>query len=293
MSATSTTATYIVPEANLVDLRARVAVLAKRAAKLGLDFPVQIVSEVHDHDQTIEHKDPDDVTVVLYVEVRRYFAVAVESAVVKLDGWRFVASIAHTTEGNIVSVVPGQVCPVSYRSARSECDHCKTYRRRLETFVVAHDDGRTMQVGRNCLVDFTGRGARDAQALAEMAQLLAQFDAAYGSEAYDGNDGGGYAERLIQLESFMAIVAKLMRVKGWTSRSAAREFPGLTATATYAMDILIGTDQMARDLRHAVGPTLDQDKDLAAAAIAWAIGLGDSTDLNDYQYNLGSGPLWP
>ena len=66
----------------------------------------------------------------------RYLYVTVEGERPAVDGWNFIATIDHTeasadeagnVTGNLIKSVPGAgEIPVSYRSARPICDHCKS-----------------------------------------------------------------------------------------------------------------------------------------------------------------------
>ena len=73
----------------------------------------------------------------------------------RLAGWKFIASIQHTAEGNILKGF-GEEIPVHYRTVVSECDHCQTKRSRKKTYLLLSDIDGYKQVGRTCLKDFMG-----------------------------------------------------------------------------------------------------------------------------------------
>lgn len=75
------------------------------------------------------------------------------------NGWEFVAKLDwDANAGLIVRSIPGAV-KVDRESLRQGwCDHCRTTRQRLVTYVVRESEtGRQIQVGSSCLKDFTGQ----------------------------------------------------------------------------------------------------------------------------------------
>jgi hypothetical protein len=51
--------------------------------------------------------------------------------------------------------------PERFRTLGPVCEHCHLSRGRKETFIVRHEDGRMVQVGRQCLRDFLGHDSPD------------------------------------------------------------------------------------------------------------------------------------
>ena len=74
----------------------------------------------------------------------------------RLAGWRFVAALTHLDGENVARTLPGETLPAVYRTRGPKCDHCKVNRRRDDTFVVGHADGRFVQVGSTCLAGLPG-----------------------------------------------------------------------------------------------------------------------------------------
>lgn len=74
------------------------------------------------------------------------------------DGWSAIASLDHTYgELPIISKFPparDTELPEQYAAATGNCDHCGRNARRSLTIVLRHDDGRWIQVGRQCVKDF-------------------------------------------------------------------------------------------------------------------------------------------
>ncbi len=250
---------YDIPDANLHGLRTRVEKINRRAAKLGVPPVTYSEGEQWLSDNHIPHT-----------------RVTVGAEVVKLDGWRFAAAIEHDPEGNIVRAVPGSTVELSeYRTVAPWCEHCSLLRRRNDTFIVLHDDGRTAQIGRNCLVDFLGS---DATAAAQQAEWLADLDAAFedGSRDYSSAAPIDGAPILEYLEHVAAAIHEF----GWLSRSKARE-TGDPATADMAVE------NMRRYRRglEAIAPS-DADHKAAKAALLWGRENYSREDADDFSFNM-------
>lgn len=84
--------------------------------------------------------------------------IEVEIPEIKIEGWTPMVAIDHTNEnGNIVhNFKCSDEEVVQYRTIASNCDHCKRKRHRNTTFILQHDDGQKIQVGKTCLIDFLG-----------------------------------------------------------------------------------------------------------------------------------------
>lgn len=230
--------------------------------------------------------------------VREWLALTVEGESPKFAGWEFIGSLSpvpveNGPPENEVRATPGNSIPAEYRRRVGECDHCRTIRRRTETFVVRHENGDHRMVGRNCIKDFLGHS--DPHSLAAWAELLSAFDRlARGAADEDWGGGGGRAPELYELEDFLTVTSALVRRDGWLSRTAARErYDGPPATADdvlrYYHPPTYGGNEAMRDWRawrDERTPT-EKDAERAAAAAAWAKGLSeDGEGLEDYLYNV-------
>ena len=76
------------------------------------------------------------------------------------NGWRFVATIEHSTPENIIKVADNRLensIPNKYKTAEKECEHCHTRRDRNATYLVFNEDTlEWKQVGKTCLKEYTG-----------------------------------------------------------------------------------------------------------------------------------------
>lgn len=199
----------------------------------------------------------------------------------RYQGWSFVAALTHIDGETVVRTVPGQETPVMYRTRDAVCDHCNVNRRRSETYVLRHEDGRIVQVGSTCIGDFLG-----ADVAGDIAAAAATLYAAARGIAEDGCEGMGGGSGEMTLGEYLPFVAWCVREQGWVSRTAAREsVTGGIATADRAMTFLLN-----RKLREEAkcDPTAE-DVALAGAAETWAEAITDETiaaERGDYLHNL-------
>jgi hypothetical protein len=269
--------TVVLNQRNLKALIEKVESLRKRAELLGLTLPAIRVTRQWD-----ETDKKGRVWSLAEVEI--------EAPVVKLDGWRFAAKVeplVGTESGseNLVKRCGGYDgdLPESLRTTDTRCDHCKTVRPRSAVYALTHEDGRWIQVGRDCLRDFLGHP--DAERLADWLAMFEQMmdpakwrderDDDWGREEFEG---GKFS---IDPETWLTFVAAAVERYGWLSATKAREFDR-PSTSSRAFDGMFSKD---RDDR--LHPTEHNATD-AKAAGEWAQALGgeDGRGLNDYEWNL-------
>ena len=231
---------------NQISFLAALAKLGRRAAKLGLAVPVAVCGAP----RLAERAN------------RRVAVVDVEISggdLVQIEGWTMVALLCHEMRGaNVVRLVSG-ASREEWRTMPSACEHCGTKRARKDTAILQHEDGRQIQIGKSCLVDFLGARASDLAARA-----------AYVAELREINDlgmssGGAFADP----EDFLATVAACIRVEGWISRARAEQ-TGRMATLT-----------LAQSPRAPLAT--DEDEATARAALVWA---RDLEARSDYEHNI-------
>jgi len=265
--------------ARMGDLEERFRGLARRAAKLGCPAPrFEIVTE---YTRLRPRRDP------LGFETRGFSGgdlikvVQVYGAAPSFAGWTLAATLSPielpTGWVNLIRAVPaaGEL-PESFRTSGTYCDHCKTSRRRAEVFVVRHEDGRTMQVGRQCIRDFLGHAAPES--VAAMFEFYASV--ADGLDDGEGGWGLGRSAQDYSLVEYLGLVVRETKENGWLSRTAARE-QGRDGAST-------ADGAMAR-LRPPFGsprrPELPNEEELtrARSALAWACALEPTSD---YEHNI-------
>lgn len=296
---------YRIPEQNWPAFEAKFAKLAKRANKLGVgqvgytvvrEERVKLLRQRHGFNDATRHVAEDaPVEPEYYVvgfEVNRIIEVTGERP--KLNGWKFLGTLQaiQDDEGATLMVlrnVPGETIPDKYREATQWCDHCRTRRNRIDTYIVAHEDGRTAQVGSNCLRDFLGH--QSPEQIARFAEYLIEAAALSESEDGFGGSGGGH----VYVPTFLAWTAARIRVHGWLGRSKAREIreiqghgPEATADRVDTYLYSIKPDGREEAIKDGVDVT-EADLAEAEAALDW-IRAQDrnalATGKSEYMWNL-------
>ena len=273
--------TYKVPEANLNTLQVRIAKLARRCKRIGIQAPELRILGFN------EVRKTNDLTGVTHI--RHVFNVELDSPErPKIDGYEFIAVLSPiandegTVLGNVLRAVPGaSVTPEErFRSASNYCDHCKTARYRLETFVIT--DGSTQrQIGRNCLANYLG--LTNPHLLAAIAEILISAEDLLDMAEDEGGFGqGGHHAFRFPLDEVLETAASAIRNYGWLSGKSAKEFDR-TSTAQRCSTWMMGDKKDREAFEHPLTIS-DDDKILAAETEEW---LGQITDTtNDYMYNL-------
>lgn len=200
-----------------------------------------------------------------------------------LAGWRLAASLDHDGPETIIGRVPGfEGDLAAFRNAGPFCAHCGARRRRLQTFIVAHVDGRLVQVGRDCIGDFLGHASP------EHLLFLAAWVSELAGWVEDDACHESHGEPILDPVPFLAQVAACIRVDGWVSRTRAREF-GIQATASDAWELCLPPSPGEREERRRwceERAPQEADKALAYGAFAWACNL-DPEDASEYLSNVG------
>lgn len=300
------TATYEVPASNLQWLKDQIEQLNRRARRLRVpeisisvsELPSRIDREARSFAARKIFFVADGDFLPAGAEytgrVREWHSVTVSGERPVLAGWHFVATLQHIdADGELLEVikaVPGEAVPTNFRGRGQICDHCKTSRRRNDTFIIRHEQsGEHKQVGRNCLADFLGH--KDPHAVASLAELLGLLvscceQASEPNDEFwgDGTGGGLYSW---SVEYYLAYVAACIKKSGWLSRTAAREEFAAMATADEAWLQIVNRAKIA--LKDRVEPSAE-DKQTAEMAIEWAAGLHESkpadVERSDYLYSI-------
>jgi len=243
--------TYEVYESNLAGLVKRLTALSLRSIKLG---GAPILLEVGAPKDIAHPTTPNRMV--------RVFAVTVEGSAPKFAGWSFLATLAHTPDGNVVRSVPGFEVDAKVREGLPCCDHCKTARNRRDTYVVRHEDGRIMQVGSTCMKDFLGHA--DPHALTTQAELLLHaFDLVRNS----GGTGMNEVFRFNTLAFLEWVAAVVLKQGYYVTRKVASE-SGRLSTADIAYNAMTHTDRLKDE---SVYQPTDGAKNLALKARALVI----------------------
>jgi len=275
----------ILPE-NLDLLQEKLAKLNKKASKLGCEPIVcTVLGEVM---VQIKSNDEDEKP-----RLEKRIEVSVIGKAPKLNGWSIAAVIEHSEVGNILRAVPpfsAEAFNAQFRTSSAICEHCGFDRKRKDTYIVKHDDGRQAQVGRTCLKDFTGHASPEG--IATWAEIISCLE-----ELVNGFGGGSSSVQYFNLSDILETAACVIRRDGFMSRiraqkiAAEKNFEWMPTTTAETVNWLFApircTGKEAREEaeRKAAYKIQDTDKETAAAAHTWTLNLDPTVD-QDYLWNL-------
>lgn len=161
-------AKYFVYEGNIDTLEKKVEKIRKKCEKYNCLFIFGPTGE----EEYRKVKLDDEEFLARFVEYEAYGVAKCEK------GWSPVAIIDHTySEGNTIKTIgtiPADI-PEMYYTSDPVCEHCNTNRRRTTTVLIYNTiTGQFKQVGKSCLLDYTG--GLDADLITLMAQYIDAFE---------------------------------------------------------------------------------------------------------------------
>jgi len=267
---------YNIPEGNFETFKREIARLNKRAQKLGCNEISFTELRVWDKEIT---KDLEGNSIPPYLI--RFHEIEVKGEAPKFNGWRFLATIQHTEEGNILSTIPeAPEVAAKYRECNPWCDHCQIMRQRNDTFIVEHEETKEQkQVGSTCIKDFLGHNSPEK--VASMAELYFGFMNLCGeAESLEWGRGSSGPYRF-SLEHFLPYVVHSINERGYVSRKEEKEsVDGRASTATIAFN----TFRPGRGVEH-YSP-LQEEIDFAQAARDYVLTSLEGKERNDFEHNL-------
>ena len=152
---------YTIPVENIEALRAKAEQIAKKAKRYGVTIHyAEVGEEVREEEAktgcfTGSYYLPREGEQTARKEYHKYIIVEVEG-VARANGWEFAGVIEHTEGGNICRTFEGVELPEHFSTCPPYCEHCKTTRRRKDTYLVKNTTtGEIKQVGKNCLKEYT------------------------------------------------------------------------------------------------------------------------------------------
>jgi len=262
---------------NLGSFVERMQKLVKKAQKLGCDT---VGFDVLDSfDKVVVRETYDG----FYKQKISFTNVRVFGAAPKFAGWSLIGRLDFKSVpgATVRAMVPGHECPAEFQAVEpGRCDHCHASRRRNDSFLCQHEDGRVVVVGRQCIADFLGN--ESPEHIAALATCLADIG------RVGGDDEGGHGGRVRdehEIGYFVAVTAYCVRTYGWVPRSAAANGADVDPTASRVLRLLCPQLDAAREAHRLaeLAKVSQKDGEQAEAAIAWARGTTENTD---YIYNL-------
>lgn len=244
--------------------------LAKRAARLGLPAP-RIEKGIA---YTVRTEDERGVHFVTRVPVTLLGATAI-----KVAGYEFLAALDHMSTGNVIRALVEGIDLAAYRDVPGNCAHCNTRRARKSTFLLRNEKtGEVVQVGSTCIIDFLGHDAASACTRAEFER-----DVRAGLGEFEGDSFGNARSQGVDLVTFLAVVAAVIRKSGWVSRRDVRENNAGSSTSELAFKFLAHPPDMRAARGLADLEPARTDFDLGAAALEFAQGIEPRSD---FDHNL-------
>lgn len=187
------------------------------------------------------------------------------------NGWEFVAKLDwDANAGLIVRSIPGAVTVDRESLRQGWCDHCKTTRQRLVTYVVRHqEDGRQIQVGSSCLKDFTGQYTTIA------------FPEFKGDDDEEGGFFGGRGEREYTPETVLAVAWACVKLEGFKPASSY----GSTTKGDVMTALSPSKSKHDREWAAKIAPLADEAAGKAKELLAFILS-DDFSGTSDYVLNM-------
>lgn len=245
--------------------RAKVEKINARAARKGLAGTLSMSVE------EVEVTETNELTKI--TETWTEYKVEIQGNAPAYNGWEFIAKLDwDPNAGLIVRNIPG-VDSVVNRETVTEgwCDHCKTTRQRLVTYVVRNQEsGETLQVGSSCLKDFTGQYTTIA------------FPELSGSD--DDEEGGffgGRGEREYAPLTVLAVAWACVKLEGFKPASSY----GSTTKGDVMTALSPSKSKADREWAAKIAPLADEAADKAAQLLAFILS-DDFNGSSDYVLNM-------
>lgn len=157
-------------------------------------------------------------------ETLKFIVVDVQGKAI-VNNWKFIGTIDHTEKGNIIRKFSDEEVPERYYTTASVCEHCKSNRRRKNTFLIVNiETGDFKQVGKSCLKDFTN--GMDAEYVASYISL---FDSLIEGESI-GNLSSSSYHSYISMKEALCYISETIRHFGYVKAD------GVNPTKTMASD---------------------------------------------------------
>jgi hypothetical protein len=261
---------FSIVASNRSNVESQLTALSRRSIKLGLEPITFSFGKAFIERRTIlSNRDSDQVH-----EVDRDLLILPVTITgpltVSFEGWRFIATLQHLQDGGtVVRAVEGSTVPSRYKTSGCSCEHCGVNRFRSNTYILAHEDGKTVQVGSTCIKDFLGGNCPDdilsrANWLSEIISFLDKSN----------EEEFGRVSSNFWIVNFIGQALSTIRKHGWVSKAKADE-EGREATC------------FTIQKEYSPNSVVEADKVQAQVIVDWAENLSnEACEASDYLHNL-------
>ena len=192
---------FAIPDYRVPYLKHKLQPFLKKAEKFNVPYTFEEIGKV-------ELKDDENQKQSCII-IRLNFSI-------QLNGWTFIGAIDHTPNGNIIRNASKMQLPEKFRTIKSYCEHCKTYRNRKATYIVYSEKEGFKQVGKNCLFLYTGIDlAKIAYAMDIMNYVHSYAD---GEGEYDDDYGYSRPCNTADAREVLALAWKLISIFGYSKK---------------------------------------------------------------------------
>jgi len=247
--------------------------LNRRADKLGCPHVSFEIVREWNH---VLHENPYTGEILLHPYHIPMVDIEVKGIAPKFEGWTFLGTLEHTESGNILRSVPGETIPEEFRDVERKCDHCKLARIRKDTFVVRHDDGRMLQVGRQCVRDFLGH--RSPENIVRWADFMVKLgdwdgDSEYGFGGWDIKE-----DPTVDMLELLAVTSAYIKKFGWVPASEDWSHPTKERVLDHFFPPTYPSMNAKWEAEKDKATPTDYDYELAASAREWALNVEPTSD---------------
>lgn len=267
---------YAIFEGNMERLEKKLNRIRRKCNQYGCDFKYEKVGEEF---REIENPEGKKITT-------RFVIVDVEG-IAKVNGWKFVAEVQFTENGNIINKAVDDIeVPERYYHSKPICEHCQQNRVRKNACIVYNEEtGEFKQVGKSCLRDFTG--GMDAEGVAAYTALFETL--IKGETPYQGVSFKHYVKTKEYLLYAIETINHFGYVKadfigGKTTKDRVAEYYGVDH-GQYSSYWLTKVRLEIEAEMHKIGFKFDKPEniDKAEKALAW---IAEQEEDNNYIHNL-------
>lgn len=264
---------FSIYEGNMKHLQSKIARIQNKCSKYGCQFHFQKVGENFQ-----EFQNDCGFTVV-----KKFISVEVEGIAI-INNWKFIASVEHTENGNIIKGVCDIEVPKRYYNSDCYCEHCNSKRNRKNTFIVMNrKSGEFKQVGKSCLKDFTN--GMNAELVTEYVSM---FDDIIQSQSMALADGWN-VNTYYKTSDLLCYAAETIKKFGYVKATETNNTKSRVCNYYSAMEIkdYLPKREKIQYQKEMESVSFDaysnENKNLVSSALDW---LKDKSDDSTYIHNL-------